>query len=135
MDTFCAADIPGLVGERFAVHLQPSGEVRVVSRTEKIIADLSPEEYLLATFVSIEDGVAPIGLTDKYNPAAAVRRCERIGDAVRLAIADGGEITVWCEQKPCTVTCDGILIDFAYIEQVLRVNIPQNGKVTLDIRL
>lgn len=135
VDTFCAADIPDLVGERFAVHLQPSGEVRVVSRTEKIIADLSPEEYLLATFVSIEDGVAPIGLTDKYNPAAAVRRCERIGDAVRLAIADGGEITVWCEQKPCTVTCNGILIDFAYIGQVLRVNIPQYGKVTLDIRL
>lgn len=132
------ADIPGLTGERFAVYLQPAGKVLTVRRGEAIPVTLDMDEYALACFVPVDGGVAPLGLMDKYNAAAAVVGSEWQGGTLRTELLDGlGEIGFWCEKAPSQVACNGRSAAYDYDEAtgLLRIHGGCTGKAVIDVTL
>ncbi|MBQ8554914.1 MAG: hypothetical protein IJ438_03470, partial [Clostridia bacterium] len=132
-----AADIPGLAGERFAVYLQPAGRVLTVGWEEAIPVTLGKGEYALALFVPIEKGVAPLGLLDKYNTAAAVIRSQWQNERLCVELLDAGEIGVYCEKALQRVLCNGAEASCAYdpASGLLRIHAREAGKTTVEIML
>lgn len=132
-----AADIPGLAGERFAVYLQHSGQVRTVRRDQAISVTLAPDEYALAFFAPIEHGIAPLGLLDKYNAAAAVVRSDWRAGSLRTELLDGGEIGFFCEKRPARVLCNGASAAVGYDEAsgLLCVHTEARGETVIEIVL
>ncbi len=133
--TLRASDIPGLTGERFAVYLQPSGRMLTVGREEAIPATLGKDEYALAFFVSIERSVAPLGMLDKYNTAAAIISSQWQNGRLCVKLLDGGEIGVYCETAPHRVLCNDMeaSCDYDPDSGLLRIHAPNSGITTIEI--
>ncbi len=63
------SDVPGLEGEEFAVYAHEAGTLRRCRRDEQIAISLREFEHEVFTISPVLRGVAPIGLTEKYNSA------------------------------------------------------------------
>jgi len=71
-DTFTAADFPDkLPGRSFALWLHNQQRLLVVRPTERLPLRLAPLEFEVAHFVPIRQGLACLGLLDKFNAIAA----------------------------------------------------------------
>ena len=127
----CAADIDGFEGDDFIVFANTTGELRRVARDTKIDFTLQPLGYELFTFVPVECGFAPIGLTDKLNSAGAVTG-KSVGPdgALRFGLRDGGKLLVWAAAKPSRVTVDGAdsAFEFDAATGAVRIDVPVNGE-------
>lgn len=95
--TLSPADIPGLVGEEFAVYEHFSETMTILKRHEKMELTLTNnDDFRLYVIVPIKDGFAPIGLADKFISPATIR------------YVDGKRI-VTCENGRCAYVEDGKL--------------------------
>lgn len=100
-------DVEGLEGGAFAVYLHRAGEVVALKRNGRHKLELPPRGWEIATVAPIVDGVAPLGLLDKLNGAAAIEEIIRGDRGVEIALRDGGRIGVYCERKPKAVEVNG----------------------------
>lgn len=98
--------IPGLQGERFAVHSATQGWLGVVDREGAVKITLDVAGADLLTFAPVVDGCAIIGLIDKFVPAAAVHQVERSTDGVGVSLRGGGAFAVYCERGVGQITLD-----------------------------
>lgn len=81
--TVASSDIPGLVGDRFAVYEYFTGECSIVSANETIEFSLADvDDFRLFVFVPYVDDFAAIGRIDKFIAPAAI--VEQIGENVTL---------------------------------------------------
>lgn len=124
-------DVPGLEGDRFAVYMQTSGKTRLCKREDKIAVSLPELGFEIFTIVPVRDGVAPIGLADKFNSAGAItaKGINSCGDYV-VTLRDGGKFLAWCGKIPKNVLVDTQKQPFRYTAEtnLLEVNISSNGQ-------
>lgn len=125
-----ASDVPGLAGERFAAFLHNAGVRRVVGRDEGLALALDEGGYELATFAPVVDGVAVVGLADKFASPAAVRSRRSDGDAVRLELRDGGALLVWSARPLACATAAGVAVPVRDLGDGFReFGVPASGPV------
>ncbi|HAH25857.1 MAG TPA: hypothetical protein DCL77_19220 [Prolixibacteraceae bacterium] len=88
--TVSPSEIHGLKGESFAVQEFYSGELTILKRNEeqKITLNRMGNKYF--NFVPIENGVALIGLVNKYNAPKTILSCQIEKDKIEVHLLNGG---------------------------------------------
>lgn len=133
--TVSASDIVGLNGDSFCVYSVKKRIIATASANESIEVSVGDEGYELAHFIPIVNGIAPIGLTDKFNCPAAITALEYFDGGCRIELSDGGEIGIYCKTKPEQAALNGKPIDFEYSDEsgLLKINSSVNGRNTVVI--
>ena len=138
-DMISPADIEGLEGEHFAVLAHESQTLIVLAKNETLSITLSELTFELFTLVPIRDGVAPLGLTDKYNSAGAITQKGLIVPNIyELSLRSGGEFAAYVENRPQSLEVDGqATSEFTYDEatHLLRMSLPHTAPLTIRINL
>jgi len=109
------ADVEGLAGESFAVYAHNAQTLTRCTRDKAMSISLPEGGFELYTIVPIDNGIAPIGLTDKFNSAGAitVKGVDAAGHYT-LTLRGGGAFLVWCAQAPDKVLVDDQPAAFEY---------------------
>ena len=107
-------DVHGLEPEgasRFALYRRGTGELHVLERNGTGIPVVLEEFGAdIFTVTPVEQGVAVLGLLDKYVGPAAVRRVQRGAGAVELELEEGGELGLYLTRPPKRMQVNGRLI-------------------------
>ncbi len=97
--------LPNARAEEYIAYNFFTGEITKLAKGEHIDVDLTnQEQFVFYNFVSVENGFAPIGLTDKYVTSATF---EQFGDK-KYIVKNGGEFAYYSEKAPKTVLVDGV---------------------------
>jgi raffinose synthase len=109
------ADVEGLAEESFAVYAHNAQALTCCTREEAVTVTLPEGGFELFTIVPIDNGMAPIGLTDKFNSAGAIA-AKGFDAAGRytITVRDGGPFLACCAQQPTTVLVDGQSVPYDY---------------------
>ena len=109
------SDVYDLPGARFACYAHNAGTLEVLERNEQKPVSLETREFELFTFVPIENGLAAIGLLDKFNSAGAIAALGWSNPKTcQLTLKDAGTLLCYCETAPSKVEQDGGALDFKY---------------------
>lgn len=107
-DTFSPADIPYLRGEAFALYLHQARRIALSGRRTRHTLTLPWRGFELVTTAPIRNGMACLGLLDKFNGSCAIERAEWRGkDQLAVELRDGGEIGFYCRRAPGRVEVNG----------------------------
>ena len=98
--------VEGLAGDRFLVYSIHKGVLGVVDRHEKRQIRIRPRTGELIYFLPVVDGIAVIGLIDKWNPPAAINDWQRNNESQTLALRPGGQFGIYSE-RPVRLEIDG----------------------------
>ena len=130
-----AADVEGIKGNSFAVYSFKTGKLAEANATETFEEKLDPLDFNLYTISPITDGFAPVGLSGKYNPGAAITNFIRTGKKEWvLELMDGGELICYADEKPKEVTLNGEPADFSYKKKSLIINLPLQEGIAVKVR-
>ena len=81
-------------------------------------------------------GVALLGLADKLNGPAALRRLSSPDAGVwRLSLADGGELLAFCDDAPLGVEAAGQPLAFRYDAGTRELRVALNASQARDVTL
>lgn len=134
-DTYSASDIPNIDGDRFAVYSFCTKKLTVAERNSRMEIMLDDGKYDIVTFSPIENGIAPLGLTDKYNSSAAIEKTEWENGSFTAKIKDGGNISFYCENKPASVFCGGEKTEYSYDSRSGLLCVYSNKKGAVDVKI
>ena len=133
-----AKDIEGLEGVAFAIYSHQTGQMAQCSGDETIPVSLMPLCFDIFTVAPIVNGMAPIGLIDKFNSGGTVVENHWMNETIyRVVLRDGGHFACWCEKEPSEVVVNGKVHHFTYdsSSHKLTVDIREQGTVVLEIKL
>lgn len=136
-DSYSPSDVKNINGTDFAVYSFCSKKLIKSPRSAIINIRLDSDGYDIITVSPIENGIAPLGLTDKYNSSAAVKVSEWKGKKYHAEIIDGGTISFYCEYAPKSVLCCGENADYSYDKNNCLLSVLSNkiGKNIIEITL
>lgn len=135
--TFSVSDVPVLEGQVFAVHHYQGDQLHLLERGEKPGVELAELGFDLLTLSPVDEGVAPIGLTDKMNPAATVAGGGWISDdRYETILYWGGTATFYCSTKPRSVFVNGEKARPRYAAKTGRLTVPAptRGITTIELQ-
>lgn len=117
--TVSPGDVYGLHGDDFAIFLHNAQRVIRCARDGQVAVSLPELQFELCTIVPIDGGIAPIGLTDKFNSAGAVtaKGFDAHGDYL-FSLHDGGTCLIWSERQPAAMLVDGVEQAFSYAAEL-----------------
>lgn len=130
------ADVEGLAGDAFAVYAHNTRTLTRCNRDSALQVSLSDGDFELYTLVPIRDGVAPIGLTEKFNSAGAITAKGR--DAAghyTVILRDGGTFLAWCAETPADVRVEGQSVPFEFTAATgaLIIALPEGAPLTVTL--
>jgi len=133
--SYSVADIKNMVGEKFAVYSFRNKTVTVSDKNSLLNITLDNGDYDVITISLIENGIAPLGLTQKYNASAAVKSTEWKNGSYVAKISDGGIISFYCWTEPASVCCCGESVDYSYDDGsgLLCINSRKTGENEIEI--
>lgn len=125
-----SADINGLEGEKFAVFSFTDKKAIILNEGDEIYKSLAPLEFEIYTFVPVKDGIAVIGMIDKYNPGGWVE----FADSKKIFVIDGGRLGIWCKIAPVKVLVNSRESLYEYQDDGLCViTIEYEGRSCIEI--
>ncbi|HEX2950497.1 MAG TPA: Sip1-related alpha-galactosidase, partial [Armatimonadota bacterium] len=134
--TVCPQDVDGIAGETFVIYAHTTGALTQCSSTETVAVTLPELAYEIVTIVPIAEGIAPIGLADKFNSAGAIidKGIDAAGNYA-VMLRDGGHFVAWCDAAPIGIVIDGCSVPFTYdaATNMLSVTIEHAGLCTMTI--
>jgi raffinose synthase len=132
-------DLPELRNEdgtpvrKFAVYSRQTGSVTLMdSEHSELPFNLSEMGAELFSLVAADDGVAVLGLTDKYLGPAAVKSRKKTAKGWEVDLVQGGDFAAWMASAPGTVRVDGKVLSpsqFTFDQGVLRIPAASLGDV------
>lgn len=131
------SDVYDLEGDMFAVYMHNTKTVKKMSKDEEINLSLGQIQFELLTIIPINNGFAPIGLTNKYNSGGVISKLYVANEQIFVDLKDGGDFISYCEERPKAVTVNGIECDFNYdIEhKVLKISIKESCNSVVGIKM
>ncbi|MEI6916507.1 MAG: Sip1-related alpha-galactosidase, partial [Armatimonadota bacterium] len=92
------SDVEGLKGDLFAVREYFTGQTRLLGRNDSWPLELGVYEPLLFTFARVDNGLAVIGLANKYVSHAAVQKITMLNNSAVISLAEGGDLLLYLEK-------------------------------------
>jgi len=134
---YSVSDIYGLEGERFAVYSFRNKTISVADKNAALEITLNDGDYDVMTCSPVTNGVAPLGLIEKYNSSAAILKSEWCDNCYHAEISDSGVIGFYCEVAPKKVLCNNTDTDYSYDEKcgLLCIKSDKNGLNTIEINI
>ena len=134
--TVSPADINGLEGESFAVYEFYSQELTVMkkSQSKNIMLDRMGNQYY--NIVPIKNGVALIGLVNKYNAPKTIVSSQIRKNKVELTLQEGGTFKAFLPSMPVLVTVnDTLLEDYMFEKGIFTAEISSGANVNVVLKL
>jgi raffinose synthase len=101
------SDIYDLDGEVFGAYRYFKRSFLILKKEEAIHVSLSEKGYELVLFIPLGEHVTPIGLTDKYMSAHAVKSVRSFDDRTIITLAEGGNFAFHKETAPGRISVNG----------------------------
>ncbi len=120
--TFKPSDVYGIRGKRFLVYEYFSKSHMIAGRDQAIPVRLGRMGYRLYYISPIEDGFAPVGLSDKYNAPGTIESYERHGKIVTIRVGESGPFAAYSATRPREVKVNGSSAPFGYNDGMITVN-------------
>ena len=126
-------------GEEFVVFAHHANELRTLAREEAWEISLPELTAEIFTIVPLTGGVAPIGLSDKFNSGGAILYADfdfNAPERYELMARGGGALLVWCENRPVSVEINQAEAAFHYdgATHRLEIALPDAGNYTISLR-
>jgi len=102
------SDIRGLAGQSFAVYEFFSKELTTLKREEQKEIKLDRMGCNYFNFVPIHQGVALIGLVNKYNAPKTILASKIEKHNIEVKLRDGGEFKALLPSQPLSVSVNGL---------------------------
>jgi raffinose synthase len=113
--TISPADIYGIKGKSFAVYEFFSNELSIMKTKERKQINLNRMGCKYFNFVPIENGIALIGLVNKYNAPKTIISSKIENKKVEVNLMEGGIFKALLPVEPISVTVNGFPVkDYTY---------------------
>ncbi len=127
---FGAADIPACTG-KLAAYAYRSGKAYLTNREERSTLAVSSGDFEIVTYAPVRDGLAVIGLLDKYNAGGAVAAVHTADAAAEITLSASGKLVLYTERPVRLVTdAEGCPLAHETRDGFLFVKAPR-GRITL----
>ncbi len=123
--TFKPSDVHGIEGKRFLVYEYFSKSHLIAGRNQALPVMLGRFGYKLYYISPMEDGFAPVGLTDKYNAPGTIESCRRTGNVITIKIGESGPFAAYSSKRPKEVRVNNSKIPFKYAGGMITVDMKQ----------
>lgn len=137
-DQFAVSNVPGLVGERFAIYQHESQTLIISDRDTAHDITLDFRKHEIMTIAPLEEGVAMLGLIDKYNSAAAIVDAVRLSDTQwQWTLADGGMVGLVSDKPIVSAKANGKPVMFSKVGDscMWTIEIPTGEPVCLQVSI
>ncbi len=126
------SDIDGFLGESYAVYSHMSKDLVLLPASKSLKFTLEPQKFEIFTVVPMDNGVAPIGLTAKFNSGATMESAQwKTNNIYAVTVKDGGELLVASEKTPVKVLANGKKVPFT--QDGKQVTITLKGKALVEL--
>ncbi|XP_010450673.1 PREDICTED: probable galactinol--sucrose galactosyltransferase 5 [Camelina sativa] len=119
--------------EEFALFLSQSKKLVLSGPNDELELTLEPFKFELITVspvVTIEGKsvrFAPIGLVNMLNTSGAISSLVYHDESVEVDVFGAGEFRVYASRKPVSCLIDGGVVEFAYEDSMVMVQVPWAG--------
>lgn len=127
------SDIPEFTDGKYVLYFHNENKFYVADYNEKINVKLRGKEFEIVTVMKIENGFAPIGLTDKYNTGASVTDFEEFGNMKKIMSSGKGEFAFYSKEKPKKVTVNKKETKFGFENSVTTFKITQDTQAEIIV--
>ena len=129
-------DVRNIQGDNFALYEHFTKTLKTAGRNEAFPVKLNRMGYRLYYVVPIERGFAALGLTDKYNAPATVRKQVWGKDKVSVTLYEGGTFRAYCRQPRLRVKVnDKILSRYSWANGQLIIPVAAQKNPVIEIFL
>lgn len=135
-DTFSVADVQGLdASGKYALWFAEAQSLDVLDGEEEYAFALEPVGHELVTLSPIENGVAALGLLDKYSGIIAVAEAGwETKSTYAAAFLDGGRIGFYSSKKPKKViSTSGHRVRYDAKTKLLEIIAPEGEPLALEL--
>jgi raffinose synthase len=119
--SFSPADIPGLAGDEFVVFNYFTHRLEYMRHEDSMPVGLKRMGYDLFYLIPSYDGMAVVGLLDKYNAPGTVSQVEYQKDLVTFNVADSGVLAVAMRSIPSEILIDEEAAEFSFANGLCRI--------------
>lgn len=133
---YSPSDVEGLNQKtRYAVYSTRDGTLREMDYDEKSPLKLEVKGFDVLTISIINDGFAPIGLLNKYNPGGIFEQMGMINGKLIVHVKYGGLIGFYCHRKPKKILSEGLKLQFEYSTEskLLILSVPEKELQIFEI--
>ena len=127
------SDVVGIQGKLFAAREYFTGETKLLKKDEAWSFELEPYGVRLFSIVPIVDGVAVIGLANKYVSLATVVHTSLLADSLLVTLAEGGELVVYSDKSVKRVMSGGKQVKFKQDGGWIAAQVAGSGSVDIVI--
>jgi raffinose synthase len=135
--TVSPEDAPDLGGDEFAAFAQQANRVWRCHRADREPVQLAEGGWEIVSYAPVDQGVAVLGLADKFNSTGAIMaKGWHVDGAYAITLRDGGEVVAWTEKPPSAVMADDRAIAFRHDAATGRLSftLPATGPKTVLLR-
>ena len=119
-------DVPGMADQEVVAFLHQAQRPVRLRPGQSIPVRLAHAGHETAVLAPVVDGLAVLGLGDRYCASAALHEQEDAHGTYRARIAGGGPLLAWSERQPRRVQVDGQAVDWHWDART------GLGSITLD---
>jgi len=130
------ADVPVLSAQRaYVAWSRRSDRLWHSDHQPAETVTLAPAEWDMVSFAPIEQGLAVIGLTDKFNSTGAIVSSRWTGSICEVRMRDGGPWLAWSQHPPVSMHADEEPLSFEHDATTGRLAcvLPAGGQKTLRL--
>ncbi|MEO6328107.1 MAG: Sip1-related alpha-galactosidase [Ginsengibacter sp.] len=128
------ADVRNLKGNDFVLYEYFSQSLKTAKRNDSFSLKLNRLGYQLYYVVPVINGLAALGLTNKYNAPATILKEEWSSNKVTIVLYEGGMFKAYCNKRSLKITLNGKAISgYVLKNQELTINIPKQSKPVISI--
>lgn len=134
--TISPSDIEGLEGNSFAVYEFYSRELTVMKKDQvkNVLLERMGNRYY--NFVPVNNGVALIGLVNKYNAPATILGSKIEKKKVEVTLLEGGMFKAIFPRKPVSVKVNNLPFEqFSFADGVFTAEIPSGTKTEVVVMI
>jgi hypothetical protein len=126
--SFRPSDVHGIRGEKFALFERLSGAMRYAGRDDVIPVSLGRLGCRLYYVIPLIDGMAAVGLIDKYNAPATLLQSSVKGGVISAVLYERGKFAAVGPHAPHSVSVNGTEVPFTYSGGLIIAQILPGGK-------
>ena len=132
---FQASDVPELKDDQYLVWFTRQEKAALVTREERLTQELDRADYEIVTLTPFVNGMAAIGLIDRFVPAAGIDEVILFDEGIRVRLQDGGTLGLYVRQVPSAITMAGEALPFTATDGLIQVQVPDGTDVEVEVRL
>ncbi len=134
-DKVSPSDVDGFTDGTYVLYAHNQKTLSTLSANKKENVCVPAQGFEIYTIVPIDNGVAAIGLADKFNSGGTVKSAEwKCKCAYKTILKDGGEFVFYSEKEPTKVIVNGKAAKYEQNGKKKTVYTKTKGETVIEIK-